>query len=87
MTLMAVGLILIVIGIGLIALRWPKGKKNETPQEYRQNGNIGREKVQGGAIVMIGPIPIVIGSDYRITILLMLIALTITIIWVLAFKI
>lgn len=83
--LMAIGIVLIVIG--LTAILWPEGKKDEIPQEYQQNENAGRAKVQGSAIVMIGPIPIVIGSDYRITLLLMLIALAIMIIWVFVFKI
>ena len=85
MTIMAIGLIM--IAIGLIVLLWPEGKRDKTTQEYEQKENAERTKVQGGAIFMIGPIPIVIGSDYRITIFLMLMVLTIMIVWVLAFKI
>lgn len=47
-----------------------------------------REKtcVKGGAVVMIGPIPIVIGSDPKIALFMMIIALTIMILWALAVK-
>lgn len=85
MILLAIGLIM--IGAGVIILLWPEGKKDEQYEEDRQNENAGRTEVKGGAIIMIGPIPIVMGSDYRITILLMLIALAIMIIWAFAFKI
>ena len=84
MMLMAIGLAL--IAIGLIALLWPEGKKDEIGQKVQQKENVERAKVKGGAIVMIGPVPIIMGSDYRSTILMMLIALAIMIIWVLAFK-
>lgn len=41
-------------------------------------------QIKGGAVVMIGPIPLVIGSDSKTALFMMLIALTITIIWALA---
>lgn len=39
--------------------------------------------VKGGAVVMIGPIPIVIGSDPGIALFMMLIALTAMVLWIL----
>ena len=84
MMLMAIGLIM--ISIGLIILLRPEGKKDEPYKESRQKENAGKTKVKGGAIIMIGPIPIVIGSDRRTTILLMLIALMIMIIWFFAYR-
>ncbi len=85
MILLAIGLIM--ISIGLMILLWPEGKKDGQYKEDRQKENGKRINAKGGAIIMIGPIPIIIGSDYRITILLMLIALAIMIIWFLNFKI
>jgi uncharacterized protein (TIGR00304 family) len=79
MTLVAIGLIMITIG--LIILLWPEGKEDTPSKENQHKENIGRIYAKGGAIIMIGPIPIVMGSDRRITILLMLIALAIMIIW------
>lgn len=83
--LMAVGLALIIIGV--IALLWPESKRDGAYKEDQEKSDAGGTKVKGGAIVMIGPIPIVIGSDFKITLLLMLIALTIMITWGLIFKI
>ncbi len=85
MILWAIGLIM--IGIGLIILLWPEEKKDGQQKEDHLKENEERTAVKGGAIIMIGPIPIVIGSDHRITILLMLIALAIMIIWAFASKI
>ncbi len=84
MMLMALGLIM--ISIGLIILLWPEGKKGDHSED-RRNEKAERTEVKGGAVIMIGPIPIVAGSDQRITLLLMLIALAIIIIWIFAFKI
>jgi uncharacterized protein (TIGR00304 family) len=79
MMLVAIGLIMITIG--LIILLWPKGKEDTPSKENQYKENIERIYAKGSAIIMIGPIPIVIGSDPRTTILLMLIALAIMIIW------
>jgi len=37
--------------------------------------------VKGGAVVMIGPIPIVVGSDGRTALLLMLMAIGVMLFW------
>lgn len=81
--LMAIGLIM--IAIGLIILLWPEGKEDTPCKENQQKENIGRIKAKRGAIIMIGPIAIVMGSDRRTTILLMLIALSIMITWIIWF--
>ena len=83
MMLMAIGLIM--IAIGLIMLLWPEDKKDEQYKEDQQKENTERTQVKGGAIIMIGPVPIVIGSDRRTTVLLMLIALAIMILWIIWF--
>lgn len=81
---MAIGLIM--IGLGLMMLLWPQVEVDKQYKEDQQKENMGRTEVKGGAIIMIGPIPIVIGSDRKTTILLMLIALAIMVIWLFAFK-
>jgi uncharacterized protein (TIGR00304 family) len=45
-----------------------------------------KHDVRGGAIIMIGPIPIVMGSDSKTALLLMLLALTIMVFWFLMTK-
>lgn len=43
-------------------------------------------KIKGGAVVMIGPIPLVVGSDPRTALLLMLLALAMMVLWALVLK-
>ncbi len=52
----------------------------------RSEGFEGSTKIKGGAVVMIGPIPLVIGSDPRTALLLMLLALAIMALWALITK-
>ncbi len=43
-------------------------------------------KVKGGAVVMIGPLPIVVGSDPRTALVMMILALLMMVLWALAAK-
>ncbi|MEM0117661.1 MAG: DUF131 domain-containing protein [Conexivisphaerales archaeon] len=40
--------------------------------------------VKGGAILMIGPIPVIAGNDRRLLVVLMVLAITLMLIWVFA---
>ncbi|MEM3637290.1 MAG: DUF131 domain-containing protein [Conexivisphaerales archaeon] len=40
--------------------------------------------VKGGAILMIGPIPVIAGNDRRLLVVLMFLAITLMLIWVFA---
>ncbi|ABK14719.1 Protein of unknown function DUF131 [Methanothrix thermoacetophila PT] len=40
-----------------------------------------RTDIKGGAVVMIGPLPVVIGSDQRMAAVLMVLAITLMAIW------
>jgi uncharacterized protein (TIGR00304 family) len=66
-----------------------RGRITET-QETKENSGKSDEtkhtRVRGGAVVMIGPIPIAIGSDPKIALFIMIIALAVMILWVLAAK-
>jgi len=73
--------------IGTLVLLWPKNWKNERP--YQPTDHAGEEQhadFKGGAVIMIGPIPIVIGSDPRMAVLMMTISLAITILWIVSIK-
>jgi uncharacterized protein (TIGR00304 family) len=64
----------------------PEGpERPKRPEESERTE--GSEKIKGGAVVMIGPIPLVIGSDPRTALLLMLFALAVMILWALVFKV
>jgi uncharacterized protein (TIGR00304 family) len=43
-------------------------------------------QIKGGAVIMIGPIPIVMGSDSKTALIMMLIALAIMMIWAIGFR-
>ena len=47
------GLVLVLVGIGVVALAMLSGAKR------------GRTEIKGGGVVMVGPIPIIFGSDMR----------------------
>ncbi len=50
-------------------------------QDYKKN-----VRARGGAVVMIGPIPIVVGSDPKVSLLMMIIAFAIMIFWFIAIR-
>ncbi len=64
-----------------------KGEKAERSERYVKPGRSeSPTKIKGGAVIMIGPIPLVVGSDPRTALLLMLLALAMMILWALVAK-
>ncbi len=97
MLLLIIGLALIFMGTAI--LLWSEngsdkrmsnkgiGDKEESNKERPGIENKGEgAEIKGGAVVMIGPIPLVMGSDYRIALLMMLIAVVLMILWMVAIK-
>jgi uncharacterized protein (TIGR00304 family) len=84
--LMAVGLALIFIGF-LILIWSPeyKGRRAQHNLEYVEE-DAKSKKIRGGAVIMIGPVPIVLGSDPKIALLMMLIALLIILVWIVGLR-
>jgi uncharacterized protein (TIGR00304 family) len=89
MLLLVIGLAMILLGAMLLI--WPEKRTKEEgdmheekrpEEEWREDER--PTQIKGGAVVMIGPIPLVVGSDSRTTLLMMLIALAIIGIWTLA---
>lgn len=68
-----IGILLISIGFALLLL----------PEEDQTH----EEGIRGGAVVMVGPIPIVIGSDTRSALILMCMAAAMMILWLYAMKV
>jgi uncharacterized protein (TIGR00304 family) len=85
------GLILIFLGIVIILLPF-LSKENEENlhqnQIHHDQPGIQEEKttVSGGAIIMLGPIPIIVGSDSKTTLYLILLALALMLLWLLILK-
>lgn len=65
------GIILVTIGFMLIIIgSIQKKEKRETPQAFSNH-----TKIKGGGVIMIGPIPIIFGSDYKYAIIAILLAI------------
>jgi len=84
MLLLAAGLIMMALGLALIL--WPEKVQDEYfSQDKPEAGDrSGGKEIRAGAVIMIGPIPILLGSDSRTATILMLMALLITAFWALA---
>lgn len=79
MLLLGIGLLLIALGLAFML--WPeRDQTGPQPQTDREES----EMVKGGAVIMIGPIPVLMGSDSKTAVILMLLALGMMIIWILA---
>ncbi len=92
---MFLGLALTVLSFLLFWRRLPEKRTREEGngegdnKEDSRGDGIGEESasmIKGGAVVMIGPIPLVVGSDSRTALIMMLIALAMIILWTLAIK-
>jgi len=85
-------MLLLILGVfaillGTLVLLWPKNWKNE--RSYRPADSAEEEPhadLKGGAVIMIGPIPIVMGSDPRMAVLMMALSLAITILLIVSMK-
>lgn len=85
--LLAVALMIIsfLLFLGLLLLRWPQ--RNEKDQHFAHPGEEKEHaKMRGGGVVMLGPIPIVVGSDPKTALLMMALALAMMILWALTAK-
>ncbi|VVB66954.1 Uncharacterised protein [uncultured archaeon] len=85
MLILLMGLMLIFLGI--LALLWPQ--KKEKDHHFVNSGKDEDEeppKVRGGGVVMLGPLPIIVGSDPKMALLMMVMALAMMILWALIAK-
>lgn len=89
LVLMAVSFLLILSRSSSSDERDSKGnERSENPKSpERSYGCDGSSKIKGGAVVMIGPFPFVVGSDPRTALLLMLLAMAMMVLWALAAKV
>jgi len=89
--ILLVGIALIIMGLFLLFLpgkeknRRPAGDLGQQEQEQKRQTQLSA-KTRGGGVIMIGPIPIIWGSDPKTALLIMIIALAIVVTWILATK-
>ena len=91
MFLFFLGSIMIVLGFTLLFLpSQSKEKKEKLDQNQMGHGQAGipeeKAEVKGGAVIMLGPIPIIVGSDSKTVLLIMLLSLALMILWFLILK-
>ncbi len=77
--LSVIGIILIILGFFLIILGMMRAK--ESAGEGRT-----QEKVKGGCVILIGPVPVVFGTDKRYALLLMILAIVLMLLVLLYLK-
>jgi uncharacterized protein (TIGR00304 family) len=83
MLLIFFGLLLITAGLLILFIPHKEPESGElTDKEEPKTG----ARVNGGAVIMIGPIPVVMGSDSKTALLMILMALAIMLIWAIGFK-
>lgn len=73
-----VGFFLLLLGTALIAagIIWSILRKTERSQEM----------IQGGGVVFIGPIPIIFGTSFKLTIIVMVLAIIIMLLSIFFFR-
>ncbi|MGB9902387.1 TIGR00304 family membrane protein [Methanothrix sp.] len=73
--MLLLGILMMVAGILLLMVESVMRERGEEMPADR------RGEIRGGAVVMIGPIPVVIGSDQRTAVILMALAIALMAIW------
>ncbi|VVB63153.1 Uncharacterised protein [uncultured archaeon] len=84
--LMVVGIVLIFIGFLMFILPQAGEKRGTNDHLEDVEEEAKGENIRGGAVVMIGPIPVLAGSNPKTALLMMLIALVIMLVWAMEFK-
>lgn len=74
--LVAIGIMLIFLGFFLIILGMMRVKESACEE-------ITQEKIKGGGVILIGPVPIVFGTDRRYALFLMILAIVLMLLAVL----
>ena len=73
--LVVFGALVAVAGIALILLATVLARRDEEGARGGEEGGKERARVRGGGVIMIGPIPIIVGSDAKWTVVAMVLAI------------
>ncbi len=71
-SLMIIGVLLVLIGFTLLIIGFLRESSRET-------------RVEGGGVIIVGPIPIVFGSSQKISIILLVLAIILTLLSIILF--
>ena len=81
--LILLGIILVIIGSLFISLEIIMNilrEKEEKPEEKEDKQKKTKSKVRGGGVVLIGPIPIIFGSDKKFLLIAVILAIVLMLI-------
>jgi uncharacterized protein (TIGR00304 family) len=83
--LITAGMVLIILGFFLVVFGIMRSaRENAILEEGGQEPT--EEKIKGGGVILIGPVPIVFGTDKRYALLLMILAIVLMLLAVLLLK-
>ncbi len=82
--LIAAGILLIVLGFFLIAFGMMRSAQES--EERDTEHEIGKKRVKGGGVILIGPIPIVFGTDKKYALILMILAIVLMLLAIIFLK-
>jgi uncharacterized protein (TIGR00304 family) len=85
--LITIGIFLIILGFFLIAFGMVRSAKESGRLEDISPGQkIREDKVKGGGVILIGPVPVVFGTDKRYALILMILAIVLMLLAMLFLK-
>lgn len=73
--MISIGIILIMLGFFLIAFGMMRSVESAALEDRITTDREKKERVKGGGVILIGPVPVVFGTDKRYALLLMLLAI------------
>ncbi len=82
--LIAAGILLIIFGFFLITFGMMRSAQENEERDAGQE--TGRKRVKGGGVILIGPIPIVFGTDKKYALILMILAIVLMLLAIIFLK-
>ncbi len=84
--LIAAGMMLIILGFFLVAIGMMRSAMERRLEDRGSYQELKEDGVKGGGVILIGPVPIVFGSDKRYALLLMILAIVLMLLAMLFLK-
>lgn len=82
--LIAAGILLIILGFFLITFGMMRSARESEERDTGQE--TGKKRVKGGGVILIGPIPIVFGTDKKYALILMILAIVLMLLAIIFLK-
>jgi uncharacterized protein (TIGR00304 family) len=82
--LIVAGILLIILGFFLITFGMMRSARESEERDAEQE--TGKKRVKGGGVILIGPIPIVFGTDKKYALILMILAIVLMLLAIIFLK-